>query len=98
MRIVPKKRTYDFMFPFMTGAICNESKSLIVYMLYEQSKVNPININIFIESFDGISFSINEMNRNTLKIKTLKEITAVTEEELNKKINDTMRNRYGITA
>ena len=56
------------------------------------------NINIFIESFDGINFSINEMNRNTLKIKTLKEITAKTEEELNSKINDTMRNIYDITA
>ena len=68
-----------------------------IQQTYYEFNLND-NINIFIESFDGISFSINEMNRNTLKIKTLKEITAVTEEELNKKINDTMRNKYGITA
>lgn len=68
-----------------------------IQQTYYEFNLND-NINIFIESFDGISFSINEMNRNTLKIKTLKEITAATEEELNKKINDTMRNKYGITA
>ena len=54
MRIVPKKRTYDFMLPFMTGTICNKSKPLMVYMLYEQSKVNPMNINIFIENFGAL--------------------------------------------
>lgn len=68
-----------------------------IQQTYYEFNLND-NINIFIESFDGINFSINEINRNTLKIKTLKEITAATEEELNKKINDTMRNKYGITA
>ena len=57
MRIIPKKRTYDFMSPFMTGHIRNKSKPLMVYMLYEQSKVNPININIFVEKIWSIEMS-----------------------------------------
>ena len=54
MRIVPKKRTYDFMSPFMTGAICNKSKPLMVYMLYEQSEVNPMDINVFVGKFGAL--------------------------------------------
>lgn len=54
MKITPNKRTYDFMSPFMTGSICNKSKSLMVYMLFEQSKVNPMNINVFIENFGAL--------------------------------------------
>lgn len=56
MRIAPKKRFYDFMSPFMTGAICNKSKPLMVYMLYEQSKVNPMDINVFVEKFGALEY------------------------------------------
>ena len=54
MRITPKKRTYDFMSPFMTGAICNKSKPLMVYMLFEQSKVNPMDIDVFVGDFEAL--------------------------------------------
>ena len=82
MRIVPKKRTYDFMFPFMTGAICNKSKSLIVYMLYEQSKVNPININIFRENFGAWEFQGGfDWKQTFYKY-------AIMEESFNKESND----------
>ena len=56
MRITTKKRTYDFMLPFMTGAIRNKSKPLMVYMLYKQSKVNPMDINVFVEKFGALKY------------------------------------------
>lgn len=52
------------------------------------------NTNIFIESFDGINFEIIKMNRITLDMETIEEISVKTEKELNKKISKIVNNIY----
>jgi len=71
------------------------------YMSIKQTYVSfnlDENTNIFIESFDGINFSIIRMDRSSLEMETLAEISASTELELNQKIGKVVNGKYDFTA
>ena len=53
--------------------------------------------NIFIESFDGINFSINTLNRHSLEMETLEEIVVKTTDDLNYNISKVIDEIYDFT-
>lgn len=49
-------RDYSFLNQFMIRDLAGKSKELLAYMLYQQSRVNQINPNIFVKCFGASEF------------------------------------------